>query len=200
MREHIDKTHIEKAQLNCNDCDFNTDNETLLQSHTQQVHHFQCNMCDYSAKNKGWLTRHINTKHQTDSRDEPRQPEIADSRIGATNKLSCDICDFECDNGEELTTHEQTIHQKANMTSTESESTITRWTGPKEPPPSWTCLDQHGKVHGPFSWDKMLRWYNSGGINPKNMLKRDGDENFAYFEEVQKIYGQEPFSVCVPLN
>ena len=108
-------------------------------------------------------------------------------------KLSCDICDFECDNGEELTTHEQTIHQKANTTSTESESTTTRWTGPKEPPPSWTCLDQHGKVHGPFSWDKMLRWYNSGGINPKNMLKRDGDDNFATFEEVQKIYGQQPF-------
>ena len=104
----------------------------------------------------------------------------------------------EGDNGEALTAHEQTAHP--NVSSTAIELTTTRWTGPKQPPPSWTCLDQHRKVHGPFSWDKMLRWYKEGGISPKNMLKRDGDENFAYFEEVQKIYGQEPFSVCVPLN
>ena len=203
LREHTDATHMEKALLNCNDCDFNTDNETILQSHTKELHKFQCNMCNYSAKNKGWLTRHINASHQTDSHDEPRQPELADnSRIGATNAVSfsCDICDFESDNREDLTTHDQTVHQKANTTNAEIETTTTKWTGPKESPPSWSCLDQHGTVHGPFSWDKMLRWYNSGGIKPKNMLKKDGDDNFATFEEIQKIYGQQPFFVLEPIN
>ena len=203
LREHTNTTH-DNNELDCNDCDFNTDNENILQTHIEEVHTFQCNMCNYSAKTKGWLTRHINTSHQTisriDSYDEPHQPELTDnSRIDATNNIpfSCDICDWESDNEEEIRTHKQTVHQEAN---TAIEHTTTRRTGPKQPPPSWTCLDQHGKVHGPFSWDKMLRWYNSGGINPRNMLKRDGDDNFAYFEDIQKIYGQQPFSVCEPLN
>ena len=46
MREHTDATHIEKAQLNCKDCDYITDNESILQGHTKEVHQFQCNMCN----------------------------------------------------------------------------------------------------------------------------------------------------------
>ena len=136
----------------------------------------------------------MKASHQTASRidsfDAQSNSELADhSKIDATNNISfsCDICEWESDNEEALTTHKQTVHQEANSPNTAIEHTTTRWTGPEQPPPSWTCLDQHGKVHGPFSWDKMLRWYNSGGTNPKNMLKRDGDENFATFEEVQKV-------------
>ena len=92
LREHTNATHDKIAQLNCNDCDFNTDNENILQTHIEEVHTFQCNMCNYSAKTKGWLTRHINTSHQTisriDSYDEPHQPELTDnSRIDATKNV-----------------------------------------------------------------------------------------------------------------
>ena len=196
LRVHTETTHVENAILDCNECDFRTESENILQCHIQEVHPFQCNKCDFKAKIKGWLTRHTNATHHI-------VPGLI-SLESPDDSYVCDLCDFETNDESELTTHEQLVHDKENSSNTNienNENTTTRWTTPKEPPPSWSCMDKDGKVHGPFQWYEMLKWYNSGGnLLPNTLLKREGDENFATLEEVQRIYGTQPFFILEPVN
>ena len=116
------------------------------------------------------------------------------------DSFACDICDFETNDSLALTTHSQTVHEDHNSSSVDSvrpESTIFL---SKTPPPSWMWLGQEGQDQGPFPWFHMLRWFNAGFFSSNTMLKREGDEDYASLEEIQKKYGLQPFGISQPVN
>ena len=192
VRESSDpSSEKNREKETCDNCEFSCETEEELKYHRDATHHrltnvpivrqtidqphadkavFTCDKCDYITDTDDSLQYHTQAVHS----------------------YQCDKCNFTAKNKGWITRHIKTAHQIVMATGS-TDLHVNQQGIPPPPPCSWFWLGQEGQEQGPFPWFHMARWLNNGLLTANSMLRREDDEDFASLEDIQKIYGSQPF-------
>ena len=94
LKEHKEEMHKRKMNIICDFCDFQTDDESLLQMHFIDAHNinlYRCSSCNTILKSKDGLQNHIRMFHNSKFHQ-------------------CNECDFRCKTSINLEKHKTIAH------------------------------------------------------------------------------------------